>query len=56
MTPQQKANLFASGIVLLFLALALITMGFGYKWGTTGALIAAGVVCGRYGFYALSKL
>jgi hypothetical protein len=45
-----------AGIVFLLLALALITAGCGVTWGTTGALIGSGLVCGIYGFTAFSTL
>lgn len=50
------AHKLTAGIIFLLLALALITAGCGVSWGTSGALIGAGIISAVYGFVAFAKI
>ncbi len=51
-----NAHKITIGIIFLLLALALITAGCGVSWGTSGALIGAGLISIVYGFVAFSQI
>lgn len=50
------AHKLTAGIIFLLLALTLITAGCGVSWGTSGALIGAGIISAVYGFVAFAKI
>jgi hypothetical protein len=47
---------FIIGAILLLLALSLITAGCEVAWGTSGALIGAGIMSAIYGWAALQAI
>ncbi len=53
LTDTQKLT---TGLVLLLVAMALITAGCGYTWGTAGALVGCGLVTLGYGYSFLASV